>query len=97
MSRRLSGQEQAAIAAGRLTLVSPFGDPVRRVTRETAAERNRVAAALAETVLIAHAHEGSATWQLAQAALAWGKPVVTLDHPANTPLRALGATFLTAT
>lgn len=94
MLQRFSPQEKAALAAGRLTIVSPFAEGVRRATRETAMERNRVAAALAETVLIAHAHEGSATWQLTHETLAWGKRVVTLNHPANAALLALGAKSL---
>jgi len=53
--------------------------------------RNRVAAALADDVLIAHAQPGSKTEQLAQEVLEWGKPAYTLDHPANEHLLALGA------
>jgi predicted Rossmann fold nucleotide-binding protein DprA/Smf involved in DNA uptake len=58
--------------------------------RKTAVYRNRFVAALAGTILIAYAHLGSSTGQLAQEALAWGKPVFTLAHPANEHLLRLG-------
>ena len=51
-------------------------------------------AALADTVLIAHAQPGSKIEQLAQELLGWGKQVCTLDHRANEHLLALGATPL---
>ena len=61
------------------------------MTADTALTRNRFVGALADTVLIAHAQPGSKTEQLAQEVLAWGKPVYTLDNPANDGLLALGA------
>jgi len=79
---------------GRLLLMSPFGEKVRRMTADTALTRNRFVAALADIVLIAHAQPGSKTEQLAREVLGWGKPVYTLDHPANEHLLALGATPL---
>ena len=54
-------------------------------------------AALADTVLIAHAQPRSKTEQLAQEVVGWGKQVYTLDHPANEHLLALGAMPLAPT
>ena len=88
---RLKREYREPMAAGRLLLMSPFGEKVRRMTADTALTRNRFVAALADTVLIAHAQPGSKTEQLAQEVLGWGKPVHTLDHPANEHLLALGA------
>ena len=82
---------QEPLAAGRLLLLSPFDDKVRRMTRETATYRNRFVAALADQVLIAHARPGSKTEALAREVLEWGKPLYTLDHPANHHLLELGA------
>lgn len=48
-------------------------------------------AALADTVLIAHAQPGSKTEQLAREVLGWGKQVYTLSHPTNEHLLALAA------
>ena len=78
------------MAAGRLLLMSPFEEKVRRLTVDTALTRNRFVAALADTVLIAHAQPGSKTEQLAQEVVGWGKHVYTLAHPANERLLALG-------
>ncbi len=88
---RLKGEYKEPMAAGRLLLTSPFGEQVRRMTADTALTRNRFVAALADTVLIAHAQPGSKTEGLAQEAVEWGKPVYTLDKPANDNLLALGA------
>ena len=88
---RLKREYREPMAAGRLLLMSPFGEKVRRMTADTALTRNRFVAALADTVLIAHAQPGSKTEQLAQEVMGWGKEVHTLDHPANEHLLALGA------
>ncbi len=87
---RLKREYKEPMAAGRLLLMSPFGEKVRRMTADTALTRNRFVAALADTVLIAHAQPGSKTKQLAQEVVGWGKRVYTLDHPANDNLLALG-------
>ena len=91
---RLKREYKEPMAAGRLLLMSPFGEKVRRMTADTALVRNRFVAALADTVLIAHAQPGSKTEQLAQEVVGWGKQVHTLDHPANEHLLVLGATPL---
>jgi len=88
---RLKREYREPMAAGRLLLMSPFGEKVRRMTADTALTRNHFVAALADTVLIAHAQPGSKTEQLVQEVVEWGKPVYTLDHPANSSLLALGA------
>ncbi len=53
--------------------------------------RNRWVAAAADTVLIAHAQAGSKTEALAREVSGWGRPVYTLDHPANVNLVQMGA------
>jgi len=87
---RLKREYKEPLSAGRLLLMSPFGEKVRRMTADTALTRNRFVAALADEVLIAHAQPGSKTEQLAQDVVAWGKQVHTLDHAANNNLLALG-------
>lgn len=64
-------------------LLSPYPETVRRATTRTAVRRNRLVVALADEVLIAHAHPGSKTAQLAAEVAGWGKPVWTLRHPSN--------------
>jgi len=92
--RRPPTHLRPALNDGRLLIVSPFRDHVRRASAVIAITRNRFVAALADTVLIAHAQPGSKTEQLAQEVVGWGKPVYTLDHPANEHLLALGVTRL---
>ena len=87
---RLKREYKEPMAAGRLLLMSPFGDNVRRMTVDTALIRNRFVAALADTLLIAHAEPQSRTELLAQEVIRWGKPLYTIDNPANDNLVALG-------
>jgi hypothetical protein len=91
---RLKPEWRAPFAEGRPVLLSPFPATLRRTTRDSAWQRNRLVAALADTVVIAHARPGSATWQLAEQVLAWGKPLFTLPHAANEGLMGLGARMI---
>jgi len=84
---RLKPAYRTALDEGRLLLLSSFPETVRRATTETAYQRNRFVAALADQVLIAHAYPGSKTAQLAQELTEQGRLVFTLNHPANEHLR----------
>jgi len=88
---RVPGGWKRPLAEGRLLLLSFFGNDVRRATSDLAARRNTHVAALADRILIAHAGKGSKTENLCREALARGKPVFTLDSPANAHLVKLGA------
>lgn len=90
LPRRIKPQWQAALDTGRLTILSPFPDHVRRITKETAIYRNRLVAALADEVLLAYAHPGSSTERLAQEVQQWGKPVFTLPHRNNAHMQLAG-------
>ncbi len=74
-----------------MLVLSPFGEGVRRATRETARARNRLVASLADEVFVAYAEPGSATEDLCREVLGWGKPLLTLDSPENAGLISLGA------
>jgi predicted Rossmann fold nucleotide-binding protein DprA/Smf involved in DNA uptake len=80
LPQRIKPEWQAPLTDGRLTILSPFAETVKRATKETAAYRNRFAAALAEAVLIAYAHPGGDTERLAQEVVGWGKAIYTLPH-----------------
>lgn len=84
-----------AVAAGRLTILAPFPDKVRRATAATCVERNRLVADMAAAVLIVHAAPGSKIEALSLALLAAGKPLFTFDHPANAALLNQGAATVT--
>ena len=82
---------RAAVAEGRLLLVSTFPDKVRRVTAKTAMVRNCVVADMAAAVIVAHAAPGSKMESLCHELIAAGKPVYTFDHPANVAILQAGA------
>lgn len=94
---RVPAEWRAAIDAGSLRVVSPF-DGIRRPTRQTAAERNRLVLRSARAVLVAHASPGGQTEGLARDAVAAGLPLLTIDSSddANANLVALGAVPITA-
>lgn len=76
---------------GRVTLESPFPDTVHRATKQTAIVRNTWLVERADAVLILHATPGGETERVARLAIESGKPLATLDHPANQHLIDLGA------
>jgi len=79
------------MAEGRVTLESPFPDSVRRATKQTAIIRNTWMVERADAVLILHATPGGETERMAKLTVELGKPLATLDHPANQHLIDLGA------
>ncbi len=80
-----------ALEEGRLLVLSLFPPSRRRPTAETAARRNDLVASLAREVFIAHAAAGGKTEAFARKIADSGKPLLTLDSPANANLLALGA------
>ena len=80
-----------ALDGGRLLVMSPFPAMARRPTAELATQRNDLVADLAQRVFIAHAAPGSRTEAFAHKLAAAGKPLLTLDSPANTNLVEMGA------
>lgn len=88
---RLPREWQKAINAGRLLLLSPFGEKDKRVTAKLAAERNRFVAAISDEVLIPYAAPSSKTEALGLDLLKTGKRVYTFDSGSNARLVAHGA------
>ena len=80
-----------ALDEGRLLILSSFPATARRPTLELAAKRNNLVASLASRVFIAHAAPGSKTEAFARKLAESGKPLLTLDSPANTNLVEMGA------
>jgi predicted Rossmann fold nucleotide-binding protein DprA/Smf involved in DNA uptake len=89
--RRLPADWKGALRQGRLVLLSPFEEKLRRATTTRARTRNQLVAALADALLIAHAAPGSKTERLCHDALGWGKLLLTLENIENAGLLALGA------
>jgi predicted Rossmann fold nucleotide-binding protein DprA/Smf involved in DNA uptake len=86
---RLKAELRPAFSAGRLLILSPFQPRQRRITADLAEERNRFVAAVASQVFAAHAAPSSRTFALCKELLGQGKPVVTVNDPANGNLLRL--------
>ena len=82
---------RAALDENRLLILSPFPSTRRRPTAELAAQRNDLVADLAAQVFIAHAAPGSKTEAFARKLATLGKPLLTLDSPANVSMVEMGA------
>ena len=88
---RIPRDWRPALDDGRLLVLSPFPSTARRPTAELAAQRNNLVGDLAQRVFIAHASPGRRTEAFARKLAESGKPLLTLDSPANTNLVAMGA------
>src|SRR6266568_5392436 len=88
---RLLAEWKIPLVEGRLLLLSPFGEKLRRVTADLARRRNEFVATLADAVFVAHAAPGSKTEHFCSNVLAWGNPLLTLKGDENADLIALGA------
>ena len=91
LPRRIEPDFKRPLAEGRLLLLSAFPDSVRHATEETAHQRNRVVAALADRIFIAYAEPNSKTEFFCRELAASGKPLFTHSSPATANLVALGA------
>ncbi|HUT02831.1 MAG TPA: DNA-processing protein DprA [bacterium] len=83
---RIRREYRGPVNKGRLLLLSALPEKVRRPTAATALFRNRLVAALAESILIAYAAPGSKTEAFARELLSWHKPLYTFDDPNNENL-----------
>ncbi len=90
-ARRLSKEYAGALSDGRLLMLSPFGEEVRRATQKSALRRNELVAALADQVFVAYAAPDGKTEALCRQVVRWGKPLLTFECPENANLLALGA------
>lgn len=64
MRKRLEPELQEAINKNRLLIIAPFDETVKRVTAETAFQRNRLMAELADEILIAYASKDGSLGRL---------------------------------
>ena len=91
LPKRVPPEFRQPLEEGRLLLLSPFADTVRRADQETARQRNRFVAALADQIFVSYAAPNSKTEFFCREIIAWRKPLFTLADPANENLLALGA------
>ena len=88
---RLPATWRAPLETGRLLLLSPFPEKIRRPTHQTATQRNALVADMATSLLVPHATPGGKVERLCEDALAGAAPVYTLTS-VNRRLAELGAT-----
>ena len=91
LPKRVPPEFRQPLEEGRLLLLSPFADAVNRADEETARQRNRFVAALADQIFAAYAAPNSNTEFFCREIIAWSKPLYTLAGDANENLLALGA------
>jgi predicted Rossmann fold nucleotide-binding protein DprA/Smf involved in DNA uptake len=88
---RLSSVWKSAIADGRIVLLSPFEEHLRRPTAALAQTRNELVATIADVLFVAYAAVGGKIERFCQDVLAKGKPLITLQSEHNAHLIGLGA------
>jgi predicted Rossmann fold nucleotide-binding protein DprA/Smf involved in DNA uptake len=88
---RLPQPWRKAIDAGRLLILAPFGDDVRRTTKVHAQARNEFIVAHAKALLIPHASPGGKAEAIARTVIEAGKPLFTVADEGNENLHQLGA------
>ena len=88
---RIRAEYRKSLEEGRLLFLSPFKEDQTRNTVETAMERNRFVAALADAVFVAHASPNSNMEKFCHEVLKLGKPLYTFESDANKFLINIGA------
>jgi predicted Rossmann fold nucleotide-binding protein DprA/Smf involved in DNA uptake len=87
---RLPKEYAEPILAGRLLMLSPFGEKVKRARQDIARFRNEFAAALADGIFVIYAAPGGKIENFCKKVLGWGKLLLTFNSPENAPLIASG-------
>src|SRR5437773_3501204 len=91
LPKRVPPEFRRPLEQGRLLLLSPFSDTVSRADEETAHQRHRFVAALADKIFVAYAAPNSKTEFFCREIIAWRKPLFTFAESASENLLAVGA------
>ena len=91
---RMRKEYKGPLKERQLLFLSPFKENQKRYTVETAMERNRFVAALADAVFVAHASPNSKMEKFCHEVVKLGKPIYTFQSEANKPLINMGAKVL---
>ena len=75
---RIPTECRAAFDAGRLLFLSPFIQKPRRVTKDSAFDRNKLVAALADEAYIAHISPGGQISQIVDMLKKWHVPLIAI-------------------
>jgi len=92
---KASGEVGERVGAGKALLLTHCSPRAKRISRDASVRRNELVIGLAAAVLVLSAPEGSASLNLARAALDAQKPVFTLDHHLNRKLLASSGSVAT--
>ena len=88
---RMPSAYKKALEDGRMLVLSPFEEKQKRPTTATSLYRNRLVAALADSVFVAHASSESKTEAFARELIGLGKRVLTFRDEHNSRLHEFGA------
>lgn len=88
---RIRAEYKKPLEQGRLLMLSPFKESERRNTIETAMDRNRFVAALADSVFVVYASANSKMEKFCYEVLKLSKPLYTFESDANKSLINIGA------
>jgi predicted Rossmann fold nucleotide-binding protein DprA/Smf involved in DNA uptake len=88
---RIGQEARMALKEGRLLIMSPFSNEVRRTNSAQAMHRNDLVVALADAVFVPYAAPEGKTLATVRKALERSQKVFALDDEANADLLALGA------
>ncbi|MBI9051350.1 MAG: hypothetical protein JEZ00_18140 [Anaerolineaceae bacterium] len=75
---------------GRLQIISPFTQPIHRITKETAEQRNETIANLVDEIIIVHASQGGKQEQQCKQWICEGKIVFAMADHENQHLFDMG-------
>jgi predicted Rossmann fold nucleotide-binding protein DprA/Smf involved in DNA uptake len=90
-ANRLPREYMGSLSDGRLLMMSPFGERIKRARQDIARFRNEFVASLADQVFVAYAAPGGKIETFCKKVLGWSKPLLTFDSPSNSSLLAFGA------
>lgn len=93
---RLKSEYRELLAHDRLLLLSPFETEIKRISKYNSQQRNRILAALADTLFIPYAHPGGKLEQLCFELSERQQIFYTLSSEYNQQLLAQGAKILEA-
>jgi predicted Rossmann fold nucleotide-binding protein DprA/Smf involved in DNA uptake len=88
---RLAKNLKENIEKGRVLILSPFEENVKRPTAEASQRRNQFVGALAAAVFVAYADPGGKTEEFCKSVLRSGKPLYTFESQYNKAILDMGA------
>lgn len=88
---KLPEELELVFSDGKLLLLSSFSEKISRITKQTALERNKLVAAIADEIFFSYAEPGGKTEKLCHDSIEWGKPVFTLQSQENEEIISRGA------